>query len=85
MWDLTSVIQINNIEKIQERSLRYITNNCASDYSKCLNDTNFSSMEVRRMRLLYNEVFKTLNDLNLPYMKDLFQRNVPVYKLRIRR
>ena len=29
-------------------------------------------MEIKRLRILANEIFKTLNDINLNYMKEIF-------------
>ena len=33
------------------------------------------TMEVKRLRILAIEVYKTLNNLNPPYMKELFEKN----------
>ena len=32
-------------------------------------------MEVKNFRTLAIEIFKTINDLNLPFMKEIFSRN----------
>ena len=39
-------------------------------------------MQIRRIRSLCVEIFKSLNDLNAPYMKELFIRNESTYNLR---
>ena len=36
-------------------------------------------MKVRRMRYLWVEIYKTLNDLNPGYMKDIFQVQQSAY------
>ena len=47
-----------------------------------VNDTNTSTLAMKRVHSLYTEIFKSLNNLNAPYMKDLFHRNVSTYSLR---
>ena len=39
-------------------------------------------MQIRGIRSLCVEIFKNLNDLNAPYMKELFIRNESTYNLR---
>ena len=70
------------MEKIQERALRFITDDYSSSYEKLLNDSNTSTMAIKRVHSLCTEIFNDLNNLNAPYMKDLFHRNVPTYSLR---
>ena len=82
VWYFTSAEQINNMEKIQERALRFITDDYSSSYEKLLNDSNTSTMAIKRVNSLRTEVFKSLNKLNAPYMKDLFHRNLSAYSLR---
>ena len=78
----TSAKQVNKIEKVQERALRFISNDYLSDYESLLEKLKFRSMQIRRIRSLCAEIFKSLNDLNAPYMKELFIRNESTYNLR---
>ena len=82
VWYFTSAKQINIIEKIQERALSFITDDYSSSYEKLLNDSNTSTMAIKRVQSLCTEIFKSLNNLNAPYMKGLFHRNVSTYSLR---
>ena len=82
VWYFTSAKQVNKIEKIQERALRFIFNDYFSDYESLLKKLKFPSMQIRRIRSLCVEIFKSLNDLNGPYMKELFIRNESTYNLR---
>ena len=75
VWYFTSAKQIYKIEKIQERALRYITDDYDSNYQQLLEKNQFVSMEIKRKQTLCTEIFKTFNDLNPPYMKELFQKN----------
>ena len=68
--------------KIQERTLRFITDDYSSSYEKLPNDSNTSTMAIKRVHSLCTEIFKSLNNLNAPYMKDLFHRNVSTYSLK---
>ena len=49
-----------------------LTNDYNSDYKDLLEITKTSTMEVKRLRTLALEVFKTLNNLNPDFMKDIF-------------
>ena len=83
MWQVyTSPKQVNKIEKVQERALRFISNDYFSDYESLLEKLKFPSMQIRRICSLGVEIFKSLNDLNAPYKKELFIRNDSIYKLR---
>ena len=53
-----------------------------SSYEKLVNDSNTSTMAIKRVHSLCTEIFKSLKNLNAPYLKDLFHRNVSTYSLR---
>ena len=72
VWYFSTAKQIQKIEKIHERVVRFIHDDYHSDYVSLLLSTNSSTMEVRRMRALCVEIYKTLNNLNPDYMKDIF-------------
>ena len=54
------------------RSLKLITNNYHNDYKFLLNETGNSTMDIKRLRTLALEIFKTSNNLNPNFMKDIF-------------
>ena len=72
MWYFSSCESIRKIEKIQKRCPRIILNDCESDYETLLCNRNMPTMEIRRLRTLAVEIFKTLNEINPPYMKNIF-------------
>ena len=72
MWHFSSCESIRKIEKIQKRCLRIILNDYESDYETLLRKSNKPTMEIRRLRTLAVEIFKTLNEINPPYMKNIF-------------
>ena len=63
-WHFYSSKSLKKIEKIQERVLRILYNESTSDYNQLLNKSNRAYMEVKRLRNLALEIFKTLNNLN---------------------
>ena len=66
---------MNKIERIRERALRFINNNYHSDYSTLLSKNKHVTMEVKRMRFLYMEIYKPLNGLNPNYMNEIFVKS----------
>ena len=72
VWYFSTGKQIQKIEKIHERVVRFIHDDYHSNYVSLLLSTNSSTMEVRRMRAPCVEIYKTLNNLNTNYMKDIF-------------
>ena len=79
VWYFTSAKQINKMKKIQERASRFIIDDYSSSYEQLLNDSNTSTMAIKRVHSLCTEIFKSLNNLNAPYVKDLFHRNVHTF------
>ena len=60
------------IEKIQKRTLRFVNNDYQSDYASLLKNCNQVTMEVKRMKHLFIEIYKTMNGQNPSYMKEIF-------------
>ena len=75
VWMNCSNESMRKIERIQERSLRLLYNDYESDYDSLLHKAEIPRMEIKRLRTLAIEVFKTLNDLNPTYMKEIFVKN----------
>ena len=61
---------MNKIEKVQERSLKFIFNDYDKTYFQLLGISKKPSMEVKILRILIT--FKTLFDSNPVFMKDIF-------------
>ena len=74
VWHFCSAKSVKKIEKIQERALRILYNEISSDYEPILNKSGKPTMEVKRLRTLALEVFKTLNNMNPEYMKEVFHK-----------
>ena len=62
-------------EYIQKRALRFLYEDYESDYDTLLQRANKPTIELRKLRFLAIEIFKTINDLNPQYMKEIFTLN----------
>ena len=71
MWHFATLEGIDKIEKVQERSLKFILNDYDKTYFQLLDISKKPSMEVKRLRILITEIFKTLHDSNPGFMKDI--------------
>ena len=65
---------MSKIERIQERAFRILYDDYNSDYNTLLHMADSQKMEIKRLRTLALEVFKTINNLNPAYMKDIFMK-----------
>ena len=72
VWHFSSRNSEKKIEKIQERCLRLVLNDYTSNYENLLIKSGKPSMELRRLRILVLEIFKTLNSLNPEFMREIF-------------
>ena len=75
VWHFCSKDSLKKQELIQKRALRLLLDDYESDYEHLLEKANKSTLEVRKLRSLALEIFKTLNDLNPTFMKEIFQLN----------
>ena len=72
IWHFSSKKSQNKVEKIHERSLKFLSNDYLSSYAELLEKSTSVSMETKRLRTIVYEIFKTLNNLNPAFMKDIF-------------
>ena len=74
VWHFCTKESTYKIENIQKRTLRFLLNDYDSDCKTLLEKSKKCSMEIRRIRTLALETFKSLNKLNPHFMKDLFNK-----------
>ena len=74
VWHFCSSKSLKKIEKIQKQTLRKLYNDSTIDYNQLLKKYSKASMEVKHLRTLALEIFKTLNNLNPEYMKEIFYK-----------
>ena len=76
VWHFSSSKSLMKVEKIQKRALRFLHNDTETSYDNLLSKTNKNCMSIYRLRSLCIEVFKTINELNPSFMKDIFQLRI---------
>ena len=64
IWDFSSKKSKNKMEKIHERSLKFLSSDYARSYAELLEKSSSVSMETKRSRMMVCEIFKTQNNLN---------------------
>ena len=83
VWMFSSAVSLKKIKNLQKRALRFLYKSYNTSYEDLLLKSGFSSMNVKRLRALCIEIFKTLNNLNPSFMKEIFslrQTNRPVWE-----
>ena len=62
----------NKVERIHERSIKFLSNGYLSSYAELLEKSTSISIETKRFGKTVYEILKTLNNLNAAFMKDIF-------------
>ncbi len=70
------------LKKIQERALRFMLKDEISTYEQLLEKCNYATLHIRHLRIISTEVFKSLNNLNPSFMKEMFNVKETCYNLR---
>ena len=73
VWHFCGKGDIHKIEKIHERATRFMTDNYTSDYAELLLSENESTLYLKRVRIIAQEVFKSLNGLNPGYTREILR------------
>ena len=72
IWHFSSKKSQHKVKKSHEISLKFLLNDYLSSYAERLEKSASVSMETKRIRTMVYEIFKTLNNLNPVFMKDIF-------------
>ena len=73
IWHCSTCELIRKIQKVQQRY--------GSDYDVLLRKSGKETIKIKRLRVLAIEIFKTVNNLNPNYMKDIY---TPKQHLKVR-
>ena len=73
---------LQNIEKLQERALKFLYNDHTSSYDDLLSKSDRCTMLISRQRTLCIEIFKTVRKLNTPFTQKIFKLRTSCYSLR---
>ena len=74
IWHFSAAKSLLKIECIQKRAIRFLYNDNESTYEELLTKANRNYMNIYRLKIICTEIYKTINDLNPRYMKNIFQR-----------
>ena len=74
VWHFSSCKALGKIENIHKRCLRMIHNDYDSDYETLLKISGTPTMYIKRIKQLAIEIFKTVDNLNPDFMKNIFTR-----------
>ena len=69
----SSARPLKKIENLQKRAVRFWCNYYEILYKELLLESPTSSMNIKRLRAVCAELYKTINKLNPNFMKDLFK------------
>ena len=76
VWHFMSASNTKKVEKIHERLLRFLYGNIFNtSYEGLLQLSGKTSMFVSRLKCLCTEIYKTINNINPKYMKNIFYRS----------
>ena len=81
VWMFRNSASNNKINKIHERALRIIQKDCTSNFQELLNKSNSVSVHQRNLQLLLTEIYKTVHNLNPPFMTQVFEEKDHTIKL----
>ncbi len=70
------------IEAIQESALKFMFNDKTSTYSSLSEKCNYTTLDIRHIKAIASEVFKSPNNLNPNFMNKMFQVKGISYDLR---
>jgi hypothetical protein len=82
VWHFCSKKQTRNIEKIQERSLRFVYKDFNSEYNELLQKANRDTMHVMRLKRILTFVYKCVNNIGPSFLHSMFSLKVSNYNLR---
>ena len=64
---------LTKIESLHKGALRFVLDDYSSSYKRILEKSSKFSMEVKRKHKISTEIYKTLNNLNPSFMKEIFK------------
>ena len=75
VWHITSSISEKQIEKIHERSLRFLYEDFNSSYDQLLERSGKTTMLISRLKTLCIEIYKSINRINPTYMQNILVKS----------
>ena len=81
IWYFTSWENINKMQKIQERALRFVPKDSTSDYEHLLSKCGVDSFRISSLKPMAVEIYKILNGMCPEYLSLFSESSIP-YSLR---
>ncbi len=75
-WHFCGIQNSRNLEKIQERALRFVYEDYESTYDILLKKGNHDMLCIGRLRNMVTEIFKALHGSTPIYIRDLFEERI---------
>jgi hypothetical protein len=72
VWHFSSITNMRQIDKIQERALRFLTGDHTSSYETLRKCIGIDCLYLKRIKDIAHEVYKTVNKINPEFMHDIF-------------
>ena len=82
VWHFCGKGATHKIENIHERALRFVHNDYTSDYKTILEKSNKTTLYLKRVRIIAQEVFKALNNESPKYTQELIKSRHSRYPTR---
>ena len=82
VWHFCSAKDKHKVEKMQERTLRFVYSDYCSSYSELLDKAETYTLELRRIHFICTEIYKTTNNFGPEYMNSLVVPNQSHYSSR---
>ena len=73
VWMFSHAKSLKKVEALRKRALRFLYNDCYSPLEEILKKSGKVCMEVNRLRYLCIEIYKSINNINPSFMKQIFQ------------
>jgi hypothetical protein len=82
IWHFCGKTQTRNMEKIHERSLRFVFNDFNSSYMDLLQKANRDTLHVMRLKRITVLVYKCFHKMGPAYLHSMFTPKTSIYTLR---
>ena len=73
VWIFSTAKSLSKIERLQKRLLRFVYNNDSISYKDLLEKAKKVQMSVNWLRILYVDLYNTVNELNPEFMNNIFK------------
>ena len=73
VWMFSNATSLTKIKNPQKRILKFLYKDYEISYEELLLKSDRATINVNRLQILCTEIYKTINNLNPKFMRDLFK------------